>query len=89
MVQARTPAASRNRNKIAECDQPGALHKRALELLAAECTKENGDALWLIAAKIKIPYHWLVALRRGAIKQPSVNRIQWMIEQLSGRKVRN
>ena len=74
--------------KINECDQPGTLHLRALSLLEKEIEKQD-DALWLIAAKTGVPYHWLVALRRGAIKQPSVNRIQHLVTKLSGKEVRS
>lgn len=74
-------------SKIKECDRPGSLHLRALELLEIEMEKAD-NALWLIAAQTGVPFHWLVSLRRGATKQPSVNRIQHLITQLSGREVR-
>lgn len=75
-------------DRTAGCDKIGMLHQRALDLLERECAKGD-NALWLIAANIGIPYHWLIALRNGRIKQPSVNRIEWMVEKLSGRKIRN
>jgi hypothetical protein len=78
----------RKASKVQECDKPGTLHLRALTLLEKEIAKQD-DALWLIAANVGVPYHWLVALRRGAIKQPSVNRIQHLVTKLSGKEVRN
>jgi hypothetical protein len=77
----------RKANKLSPCDQPGGLMLRAKELLKRE-VERDGDALWIIAARVGVPYHWLVALQRDAIKQPSVNRIQHLVEQLSGKAVR-
>lgn len=75
-------------SRILECDKPGTLHQRALSLLDREMEKDD-NALWIIATNAGVPYHWLVALRRGAIKQPSVNRIQHLVTKLSGKEVRN
>lgn len=85
-----TAAVSRRKkaSKALECDKPGTLHQRALELLEKEMEKSD-NALWIIATNVGVPYHWLVSLRRGACKQPSVNRIQHLVTKLSGREVRN
>lgn len=74
-------------SKVPVCDQPGMLHQKALELLEIELQKED-NALWVIAARAGVPFHWLVSLRRGATKQPSVNRIEHLIQYLTGRTVR-
>lgn len=85
MPQARN--VPRTPRKGHACDEVGSMHQRALDLLAKELEKED-QALHIVAAEIKVPYHWLVALYYRRIKQPSVNRIQWIVEQLSGRTVR-
>lgn len=87
MAQAQHPHKVSPRARIHPCDEPGTLHQKALALLEKELEKEN-TALHIIATQAEVPYHWLVALRRGQIKQPAANRLQWLIEKLSGRTVR-
>lgn len=85
MPQARN--VPRTKRKGLPCDEPNSLVLKALELLDREMKKDE-TALWIIATQIEVPYHWLVALRVGRIKQPAANRIQWIVERLSGRTVR-
>lgn len=62
-------------------EKPGRLHARALELAKChsldECIRYTG-----------LPSSWLAKFRRGSIKSPSVNRIETIIEALSGEPIR-
>jgi len=66
---------------IPSCDAPGSLHLRTLALLKAD----KRDHV-TISTETKVPYHWLKKFMEGK-HSGSVNRVQFLYEQLSGKKL--
>lgn len=62
-------------------DTPGTLMQRALELL-----KKRGDLMG-VYDETKISFYWLRKFAAGDFKNPSVNRVQFLYEHLSGKKL--
>lgn len=54
-------------------------------------TRELLDAdprsLGKLSLQLQLPYHWLRDLQQGNISNPAVNRVQYVYEQLSGKKL--
>lgn len=73
-------------DKSSPCDARCSLHQKTLDVLRKEMEKTQ-DALWLIAARTGVPFHWLVKFNSEEIKAPSVSRVQYLYEQLSGRSL--
>jgi hypothetical protein len=65
-----------------KCDEQQSLHTKTLELLKADSRK-----LPDIFAATGLPFYWLRQFSMGTIKNPSVNRIQYLYECLSGKKL--
>ena len=59
------------------CDKPCKLLEETVALL-----KADSRDLPTIYVETGIPYHWLKALYYGRIKNPSVNRVCYLREQL-------
>lgn len=63
-------------------DAPGSLIRATLDLIkkdprnAAELYRDTG-----------LPFHWLTKFIHGDIDSPSVNRVQYLYEKLSGKKI--
>lgn len=66
----------------AQFDQPGSLLQRTVSLLqlsqksAFELYRETG-----------LHPHWITGVQSGKFKNPSVNRVQFLFEHLSGTKL--
>jgi hypothetical protein len=63
-------------------DSPGSLIKRTRELLKSDKRK-----LHEIYRDTGIPFHWLRKFSADEIPNPSVNRVQYLYEKLSGKKI--
>lgn len=63
-------------------DAPGSLIIATHRLM-----KKERRTLLEIWRDTGVPFGWLTAFKRGAIASPSVNRIQYLYEKLSGRKI--
>jgi len=61
-------------------DQPGLLMRRTVELL-----RERN--LLKVYEDTKIPFYWLRKFSSGETKNPSVNRVQYLYEFLSGKSI--
>ena len=61
-------------------DQPNSLMQETIRLL-----KEKN--LLEIYADTKVPFFWLRKFVAGQFKNPSVNRVQFLYEYLSGQKI--
>lgn len=61
-------------------DEQSSLLVKTLELL-------KGHNLLHIYRDTGIPYYWLKAVASGKTKSPSVNRIQFLYEHLTGTKL--
>lgn len=56
--------------------------EKARELLSEK------EADWMeVYRDTGIPFYWLRKFKRGVFKNPSVNRVQFLYEHLSGRKL--
>jgi hypothetical protein len=65
-----------------DCDKQQSLLKKTLELV------ENDDrSLLQLYSDTGLPFYWLRQLVAGAVKNPSVNRIQYLYEKLSGNEL--
>ena len=64
------------------CDAPKSLFKATMELLG-----QDKRPLFEIAVATNVPYHWLAQVKAGNVKSPSVNRIQYLYEALSGKQL--
>lgn len=62
--------------------RPFSLLKRTLELL-----KEDSRSLIEIYTATGIPYYWLKKFSAGEFANPSVNRVQFLYEFLSGQQL--
>ena len=61
-------------------DQPGTLMARTLELLKERKVLDVYEAT-------RLPWYWLNQFKSGKVKNPSVNRVQFLFEYLSGEKI--
>lgn len=62
-------------------DNPASLMLNTRRLL-------NDRDLLQVHRETLIPYHWLLKFHKGTFNNPSVNRVQYLYEQLSGLKIR-
>jgi hypothetical protein len=58
---------------------PGSLMAETAKLL-----KESGKAPQDIYAETGLPFHWVKKFATGEFENPSVNRVQFLYEYLSG-----
>ncbi|AUR88752.1 DNA-binding domain protein [Vibrio phage 2.117.O._10N.261.45.E9] len=63
-------------------NEPNTLLARTQELLLAD--KRSSYEL---ATQCGLPYNWINDLAKGRVKNPNVNRVQYLYEQLSGKKL--
>jgi hypothetical protein len=73
------PALSSNRPP---CDKPGTLIEATRKLL-----KNDPRSQPRIAEDLGVPFHWLKAFMADEIEAPSVNRVQYLYEKLSGHRL--
>lgn len=66
--------------KNAPFDQPMQLMQRTVELLKARDLVE-------VSAETKISFYWLRKFVSQGFKNPSVNRVQYLYEHLSGTRL--
>jgi hypothetical protein len=64
-------------------DQQSTLLKRVVELLQSKRDKDYME-IWRDTG---IPYFWIRKIACGDIKAPNVNRIQFLYEHLTGKKL--
>lgn len=64
------------------CDKPGSLIIATRKLLERDPRSRHQLAL-----DLGVPFYWLNVFIQGAIEAPSVNRVQYIYEKLSGQKV--
>lgn len=67
---------------VAPFDQQQSLLTKTLELLGQRVDKRQD--VEQIMRETGLPYHWLVAMSKGEVKNPGVNRLQFLYEYLSG-----
>jgi hypothetical protein len=63
-------------------DQPQSLMLETVRLI-------QGKDLLALYAETSVPYYWLRQFSRGAYKNPSVNRVQYLYEHLTNSKLVN
>ena len=63
-------------------DQPGTLMQRTRALL-----QKRDCSMPKLARRLDMPVAWLVKFERDEIPAPGVNRVQFLYEQLSGKKL--
>jgi len=68
-------------NKIV-CDRRGALLTKTLKLV-----KDEPRGLLAVYQKTGVPFYWLRKFAAGKIPNPGVNRVEFLYERLSGKKV--
>lgn len=68
--------------KTEQFDQPGTLMVETVRLL------KNRD-LFEVYAETKISFYWLRKFATGGFKNPSVNRVQYLYEYLTGKQISN
>ena len=71
-----------NKHSTQPFDNPGKLMSRVLELLEKD-PRTNPE----IFRDTRIPLNWLNGLTRGDFRNPSVNRLEYLYEQLSGKEL--
>jgi len=64
------------------CDQPQSLITKTFVLL-----KEDERSLADISIRAQIPYFWLESFSKGKVKNPGINRVQYLYEFLTGKKL--
>lgn len=64
-------------------EQKGSLQERTLELL-----KESGKPAQDIYAETGLPFYWVRKFLANEIDNPSVNRVQFLYEHLSGSEIK-
>lgn len=64
------------------CDELHALTKKTRELVKAE-----RRGLLAVSQKTNVPFYWLRKFAAGKIPNPSVNRVLFLYEKLSGKTV--
>lgn len=60
-------------------DQQGSLMAKTIDLL-----KKDKRTLLEVYEETRIPYHWLRKFVAGGFSNPSVNRVQFLYEYLTG-----
>lgn len=60
-------------------DQPGKFHETVRQLV-----NNDGRQLVILAGDMKVPAIWLQKFADGRIANPSVNRLEYVYEQLTG-----
>ena len=60
-------------------DEPGKFHSTVRRLV-----NDDERPLVILAGEIKVPAIWLQKFADGRISNPSVNRIEYVYEQLTG-----
>lgn len=63
-------------------DAPGSLMERTRSLLTSDAR-----SLPQIFVDTGVPFYWLRNFATGKLRNPSVNRVQYLYEQLSGQKL--
>lgn len=66
----------------AHYDQPGSLMKKTLALIE----EQQCDPLKL-HKETGLPYYWLKKFASGSFKNPSVNRVEFLYERLTGNQI--
>lgn len=64
------------------CDRLGSLMTETLRLINKE-----PRGLLAVTQRTGVPFYWLRKFAAGKIPNPSVNRVQYLFEKLSGKKV--
>ena len=65
-----------------QCDQPGTLMKTTYDLL-----RQDERTLLEIYEATGIPFYWLRKFYQNEFRNPSVNRVQYLYEHLTGKKL--
>lgn len=65
------------------CDSSSTL----LDYVVAELNKRQDKEFMVIWRDTGIPYYWLRKIARGEIKNPGIQRIQFLYEFFSGKKL--
>lgn len=68
--------------KNEEFDKPGPLMEATRELLKTKAPKEVD--LFDVHRQTGLPFFWLRKFAAGTFKNPSVNRVQFLYENLTG-----
>lgn len=63
-------------------DEPGSLMAKTIELL-----RNDERDLLQIHKDTNVPFYWLRELAAGKVKNPSVNRVQYLYEKLTARSL--
>lgn len=63
------------------CDEDGTLIKATRELL-------RGRGLYQVHKETGVPYFWLRSFAQGSRVGPSVNRVQYLYEKLTGKALK-
>lgn len=63
-------------------DQSGTLMQRTHELL-----KKDNRSIAIISTDTGITFYWLQRFSNCSMKNPSVNRVQYLYEHLAGKKL--
>lgn len=71
-----------NKDDILPCDKPGSLIQATRRLLLNDPRTHHA-----LAKELGVPFYWLRAFIADEIKAPSVNRVQYLYEKLSGSKI--
>lgn len=66
-------------------DSPGSLMQQTQALLKTKAPKEVD--LFRVHDATGLPFFWLRKFLAGAFKNPSVNRVQFLYEHLTGQKI--
>lgn len=61
-------------------DQPGSLMRKTIDLLKTKNLVE-------VSAATKVSFYWLRKFVAGTYQNPSVNRVQYLYEHLTGNKL--
>lgn len=69
-------------NTSPACDKAGTLIMATRRLLA-----RDERPIETLAAELGVPFYWLKSFKAGDIDAPSVNRVQFIYEKLSGHKM--
>lgn len=63
-------------------DEPGSLMEKTLALI-----KKDERSVLELYRDTGLPFYWLKKLAAGKFANPSVNRVQYLYEYLSGKKI--
>lgn len=67
---------------VSPYDKPGSLIRATRRLL-----NESEKSLLILSQELGVPFYWLAAFRQNRIASPSVNRVQYIYEKLSGKVI--